>query len=50
MLAFSSADALSLKRTYAGSSFFDGFNFKPVSAFPIGDTAPLMHTLARVMS
>lgn len=31
MLAFSSADALSLKRTYAGSNFFDGFEFRQVS-------------------
>ncbi|KAK8035124.1 hypothetical protein PG993_010119 [Apiospora rasikravindrae] len=27
LLAFSSVDALSLKRTYAGSNFFDGFKF-----------------------
>ncbi|KAK8032365.1 hypothetical protein PG990_002099 [Apiospora arundinis] len=37
MLAFSSVDGLSLKRTYAGSSFFDGFNFKPSTELPNGD-------------
>ncbi|KAK8113163.1 Endo-1-3(4)-beta-glucanase [Apiospora sp. TS-2023a] len=33
MLAFSSADALSLKRTYAGANFFDGFDFRQASTY-----------------
>jgi len=41
MLALSSAEALSLKRTYAGANFFDGFDFRQASTCP-----PLFYTFS----